>query len=136
MTVSRKSEDSQRRSTLEGANRTRYGRWVAAAVVAVVLTGSAISLLMPGKPRGPQPPDRIAHSREPGPPEETHGGQSSEFVGSQACAECHADIAESYSKHPMANTLATVADAAAIEVVEGDAAEFETQGCRYRVERH
>lgn len=37
--------------------------------------------------------------------------------------------------HPMANTLAAVAEASAIEVVDGDAAEFETQGCRYRVER-
>ncbi len=35
----------------------------------------------------------------------------------------------------MSNTLAAVADASPIEVVDGDSAEFEAQGCRYRVER-
>ena len=35
----------------------------------------------------------------------------------------------------MANTLASVADASPIEVIEDDSTEFEAQGCRYRVER-
>lgn len=59
----------------------------------------------------------------------------SEYVGSQACADCHAEIAETYVRHPMALTMAAVADAEPIEVVEGDAVEFESQGRSYRVER-
>lgn len=57
------------------------------------------------------------------------------FVGSQACADCHREIAETYAKHPMARTMATVAQASPIEVCEGDAATFEAFGCQYRVER-
>lgn len=61
--------------------------------------------------------------------------QPGEFVGSQKCGECHSDIARSFAAHPMANTLAAVVDAAPIEVIEGESAEFETQGRKYRVER-
>lgn len=61
--------------------------------------------------------------------------RSGDFVGSRKCAECHAEIAQMYSDHPMAKTLALAADAAPIENVESGAAEFEAQGCSYRVER-
>src|SRR5688572_1203224 len=27
------------------------------------------------------------------------------YVGSQACADCHADICETYAKHPMSNSM-------------------------------
>lgn len=58
-----------------------------------------------------------------------------DYVGSQKCAECHSEIARTFSGHPMANTLATAADASPIEVVENDTTEFETLGRQYRVER-
>ncbi|MCA9025517.1 MAG: hypothetical protein KDA86_09925 [Planctomycetaceae bacterium] len=61
--------------------------------------------------------------------------QPGDFVGSQKCAECHSEIAETFSEHPMANTLAAIADDSQIEVVEGDASEFEAHGCKHRVER-
>lgn len=32
------------------------------------------------------------------------------FVGSRACAECHREIAEAYSRHPMANSLRLIED--------------------------
>lgn len=41
------------------------------------------------------------------PPPAPPGG----FVGSIACAECHADIAESYQSHPMAHSLSRVLEA-------------------------
>jgi hypothetical protein len=37
------------------------------------------------------------------------------YVGDAACAPCHADLCESYSRHPMAKSMTTVADASPLE---------------------
>src|SRR5687768_7805822 len=38
------------------------------------------------------------------------------YVGDTACARCHADIAESFRRHPMGRSLTTAAEAAEREV--------------------
>ena len=57
-----------------------------------------------------------------------------EFVGSDACAACHTRIWNSYRRHSMGRSLASVEEAAPIENYE--TAEFAPPGPRrYRVER-
>ena len=36
------------------------------------------------------------------------------YVGDAACARCHADIAESFRRHPMGRSLAPIAEAPAV----------------------
>lgn len=56
------------------------------------------------------------------------------FVGSAACAECHAEIAQKYAGHPMANSLKTVAEASKLE--DYTRASFSPPGPRrYRAEQ-
>ena len=56
------------------------------------------------------------------------------FTGSTVCAECHAEIAEKFARHPMGRSFARVADAAPIEKYENS--EFAPPGPRrYRVEK-
>ncbi|MFO0871457.1 MAG: tetratricopeptide repeat protein [Pirellulales bacterium] len=56
------------------------------------------------------------------------------FVGSAVCAECHAEIAEKYARHPMARSLTPVAMASPIE--NYDQTQFSPSGPRsYRVEK-
>ena len=58
-----------------------------------------------------------------------------DFVGSQVCATCHAEIAASYSAHPMAQSLAAVTEARPLEDYENRTS-FQPSGPRkYRVER-
>jgi Cytochrome c554 and c-prime len=58
------------------------------------------------------------------------------FVGDQACARCHREIAADYRRHPMGRSLAT-ADLAADREFGGESAKttFQAQGLRYAVER-
>jgi hypothetical protein len=58
------------------------------------------------------------------------------FVGDEACARCHGEIAAAYRRHPMGRSL-TTADAAPARELGGDRAAptFEAQGLRYAVER-
>jgi hypothetical protein len=56
------------------------------------------------------------------------------YTGSAVCAECHAEIAEKYDRHPMGRSMAAVDDAAPIE--DYALASFQPPGPRrYRVER-
>ena len=57
------------------------------------------------------------------------------FVGDEACARCHREIANDYRRHPMGRSLATADEAPAREL-GGDHAKktFEAQGLRYAVE--
>ena len=58
------------------------------------------------------------------------------YVGDAACAECHAKIAESYSKHPMSRSLTPIAELAPTQ--KYGAAQhnpFEALGSRFQVER-
>lgn len=63
-------------------------------------------------------------------------GADGEFVGSAACRQCHRQIAEAFSRHPMALSMAPIDEAAVIEDY-GPGATFSPSGGRrqYRVER-
>jgi hypothetical protein len=58
------------------------------------------------------------------------------YVGDDRCAECHAKIAESYSKHPMSRTLTPIARLAPTQSY-GPAQHnpFEALGSRFQVDR-
>ena len=82
------------------------------------------------------------HVRETGNAEEVPHAASrelprpapSEFVGSDACADCHDEIHSHYSRHPMALTFTALPDET--EKDKPDTASFDPGGhCRYRVER-
>ena len=135
MAAHENSDRSGRKPLPAGKPRRSVRRFAVGAAIVVALAGAAIyALNVREKPAPPSPapidtPPTVATVEpEPGPP-------ANAYVGSQVCAECHAEIAETYAAHPMANTLATVADATPIEVLAERRAEFEAQGCRYRVQR-
>jgi predicted CXXCH cytochrome family protein len=73
-------------------------------------------------------PQGAAAVRPPTPPED--------YVGSQACARCHAEIYESYQSQPMSYSAGWVPGDHEIEDF-GDKARFQPPrgGCRYLVER-
>jgi len=137
MTANENSDRSGRQPAPAGNSRRSARRFAVGGVILVVVAGAAFYALRDrAKPAPPSPapaetaPSLAAVAAEPSPPENTN-----KYVGSQVCAECHAEIAETYAAHPMSNTLAAVADAMPIEVLSDNAAEFEAQGCRYRVQR-
>ncbi|QDT48668.1 Tetratricopeptide repeat protein [Symmachiella dynata] len=150
MTAPRKSNRSQSQSTKQRDKQHLVLRFVAILVIAFLAAGTAVYFL--AVPADPFPPPAEQVDDSPNPAAVTgdaqtgdspnlptaapvHDWQSSEFVGSQVCADCHLEIAEAFAEHPMANTLATVADATSIEVLEDNRVEFATHGRRYRVER-
>lgn len=58
-----------------------------------------------------------------------------DYVGSEVCAECHAEIARTYAEHAMGRSLGAVSDVPVLET-DGDQSEFTPPGNRtYRVER-
>jgi len=117
------------------AQTHRWQRWLtgslATAFVIVVLV-AVIRFRGAESPRETPAADAPAPAKaalkKPAPP-------SQGFVGSAACAECHAEIADEYQSHPMAHSSLPVAAASAVEDYE-DAVEFSpTPQRRYRVER-
>jgi Tfp pilus assembly protein PilF len=116
-------------------NGRSFVRYVIGAAVVCLLAGVVVYALK--SPPAPQPrQDEPSVVQQDLPREEPEDRwKPDEFVGSQKCAECHSELAKTFAAHPMANTLALVADAPPIEVIEGGAAEFEAQGRRYRVAR-
>lgn len=60
---------------------------------------------------------------------------SHDFVGSEACAECHWEVYDEYQGHPMAHSLGPVLEESPVESY-GEAAQFAPDPhTRYRVER-
>jgi Flp pilus assembly protein TadD len=58
------------------------------------------------------------------------------YVGDRVCAECHADVAETYHRHPMGRSLAPVSQAAVVEGYDRAAGNpFEKDGFEFQVER-
>jgi len=83
---------------------------------------------VPTAVRTDSPPVRaLPKPEKPAPPAEG-------YVGSRSCAVCHAEIAEQYSGHSMAQSLATMADARVIEDYVQNTT-FSKGGCEYRVEQ-
>ena len=148
MTAEHNSDGTQQHTDRKNETQRFAGRAVIGVTVVALLVGVSVYTVAFRRAPSPEAPERIddssalesSSSHSPSKEsdlasESDDRWQLTEYVGSQTCAECHPHIAEMYAEHPMANTLATVADASPIEIVEGGAASFETQGCRYRVER-
>ncbi len=58
------------------------------------------------------------------------------YVGDAACIRCHREMAEAYHRHPMARSLAPVAQAESVEQYGASAQNpFDAGGFRYEVER-
>jgi tetratricopeptide (TPR) repeat protein len=58
------------------------------------------------------------------------------YTGDSSCAGCHAEIAATYRRHPMGNSLFPVADASAVTPdAESAPLQFEAHGFRYSIER-
>jgi Flp pilus assembly protein TadD len=58
------------------------------------------------------------------------------YVGDAACARCHAEITESYRRHPMGRSLAPIGDDPVTRGVVGDGRPlFESQGLQYSIEK-
>jgi predicted CXXCH cytochrome family protein len=59
-----------------------------------------------------------------------------QYVGDEACAQCHPRIADTYRRHPMGHSLAPISSAAAVERYDESAQNpFQAQGFRYQVQR-
>ncbi|MCA9076194.1 MAG: hypothetical protein KDA93_14285 [Planctomycetaceae bacterium] len=140
MTRKRQSDPAQPPS---GEPPRTVGQRVFGALILTSLAAAVVYAVVfreqPETPPASQPVDPtntpVTHAPTEQRPRETHDRHDEEFVGSQTCADCHSEIAETFAKHPMALTMATVAEASPIEVCEGDVAEFEAFGCKYHVER-
>jgi len=62
-------------------------------------------------------------------------GPGVNYVGDKACVRCHAEIAETFRRHPMGQSLAPIADAASPAVDPGNGqSQFEAKGLQYSVE--
>lgn len=137
MTV-RRTSDQTGQPVIRGPGRNCWSRPFAAGVVLLVVAGVCYALFLltesVQQPSIDSQDPFAGRTQRPTPSANTRW-QASQYVGSQQCAECHSDIADAYAKHPMAETLATVAEATPIEMVDGDASEFEALGCHYRVDR-
>ena len=59
----------------------------------------------------------------------------SDYVGSQVCSECHREIADSYSQHPMGQSSALIGEARAIEDYTKQTSYDTPDGHRYVVEQ-
>jgi len=120
---------------MNSLRRRSFGWYAVGVALLGVVAGIAAYMRKPSPEPAPRSIEETVAQQDVPQAAAEERWRADEYVGSQKCGECHAEIARSFAAHPMANTLARVADASRIEVVEGDTAEFETQGRRYRVER-
>lgn len=79
----------------------------------------------------PGGPARLEEQAETGHP--LPAPRPDDYVGSRVCAECHADIAEKYARHPMARSIRQIGLEEVIE--DYDAAAVRDLEREYRVER-
>ncbi|MCA9108954.1 MAG: hypothetical protein KDA52_03315 [Planctomycetaceae bacterium] len=135
MRVPRNSDRSQT-SSQHHEDGTQTVRLIAfGGIIVCVLTAAFVYLRMSQSMAEPHLEEQNVDIVDVAPADPFDRWHLSEFVGSEKCSECHSEIAETYARHPMASTLALVADASPIEVIENDSPGFEALGCRYRVER-
>ena len=118
-------------------NRRSIAPYVVGAIFVCLVVGGVFYAVSSRtkRPDEAEPPETTVAQQADVPASPEERWRLNDYVGSSKCAECHAAIAETFAAHPMANTLATVADASPIEMVEDDASEFEAFGRQYRVER-
>ncbi len=117
-------------------------RWALAAVAVVALAG-AVFLVVHGLRRpGPDAPPPATDTPPPADPRLAYSGPfrnvrpDVEAVGSAACADCHADIAGAYRRHPMGRSVAPVAEVlGATRYDEAAHNPFEIRGTRFLLRR-
>ncbi len=108
----------------------RRRRWLAWAALLSVAAAAAY-LVWRGEPARQRPDPRLTFQTP-----YRNVRPNVQYVGDAACVECHADIAETYRQHPMANSLAPIS--AATKVEQFDAAHgnpFQADGFTYQVEK-
>jgi Flp pilus assembly protein TadD len=106
----------------------RFGWIVALALAGVVVVGGwqLARVAWWGDERDGERPRANVVLQAPAPPRD-------DYVGSQACAECHAEIADSFAAHPMGQSMHAAGEAPRVEDYEE--AVFATgDGRTYRVE--
>ena len=96
--------------------RRRPPLWtLAGAALALLTVGAVCAWLWRGRPAPPSPPAASPPSPDP---RLTYAGPYLNvrpdvgYVGDDRCAECHEEIARSYRRHPMANSLTPIASLA------------------------
>lgn len=88
-------------------NRSRTATLTALLVLAAGLTSAVVWVMMRRPPSAV--PSASATGRPLPPP------RPADYVGSQSCAACHAEIVERYQTHSMAHSMATIGKDAPIE---------------------
>ncbi len=116
------------------AEQTGFSRKRLPLIVGLLLVGAAaVGIVFWWGPRGERP----AFGYDPrGVYESTpfrNAKPGVQYVGDQVCAECHADIAETYQRHPMGRSLTLVANREPIERLNGGARPFEQLGLEFAV---
>lgn len=109
------------------ANQT-HARWVVRwlsvrLIVIVMVTGLGCREATPPPPViRSSPSSNLSKASISGPPIVVTAAvsPSSDYVGSQVCAQCHAEISQSYSRTSMANSAAIASEATEIENYESD----------------
>jgi hypothetical protein len=114
-----------------------------AALAAAVALPGLLGLLLWGRSlrrdQGPAPPPAAALPADPraaydGPFQNIH--PDVQYVGSDACAGCHVEIAQSFRQHPMGRSLRPVADLAGRQRYDAEVNNpFERLGLRFHVEQ-
>ncbi|MHB1560108.1 MAG: tetratricopeptide repeat protein [Isosphaeraceae bacterium] len=122
--------------TQREGRRGRVVPWLVAvaaalgAVAGIVAWRIAVSPA-PAKARGSRPPEIAS------PYANARAGVA--YVGDEACARCHGEIASTYRRHPMGRSLAPIGEFAAAEPAFDQAADgrtlFEAEGLNYSIER-
>jgi Flp pilus assembly protein TadD len=118
----------------------RYRGALLLGLVLLALAGGgalAFRYLRPaGAPTPPDPPvTPLDDPRETFPTPFRNVWPEVRYVGDAVCAECHAEIAASYRRHPMGRSFARASGPEAGGREATVPAEFEALGFRYRVER-
>jgi hypothetical protein len=127
-------------------SRQHVLRWLlaGAALAAILVVAAVVGVVVW---RGALSWHGLATAPQPGPPPAvdprvTYAGPYANvrpevrYVGDERCAECHRDIAELYSKHPMSRTLTPIARLAPSQSYDASVKNpFEAFWSRFRVER-
>lgn len=122
------------------ARRARPGGGRLAAILAFLVVAAVAVVWWRGTPdaapvAAPQP-RKVVHVERPADPVERPAEPSQEgYVGSEACAKCHAEIAETYSHHAMFRASGSTPGAFDIEDFDDRTEFLGRDGRTYRVEK-
>ena len=112
--------------------KSSYGERLGLVALMLVLAGGILWWMQP-----PRATLSITMGDEPPPakPVQPHPTAFQGYVGSESCKECHAEIAQRYASHPMANSAHQVAGGDSLEDYTTQVTFEPTRQRRYWVER-